>query len=435
VWLIQAAIAVTFVTQRYFAMTPPPLDQAIQHYAQAIAILTADPPLQLTPTEVLTLLSARDVVRAALAEISQPRGADLERIHHLDGVLKTHAGAITQVQKTASASISWQDSFKPDETAWWWFLEQPPTESLPWLWSAISIACLTASLTLIGDIAPRLITGSPDLLSSFFVTVQGAGGLASAGAILKAIEATAKRAGDRSVPPFKRLSWQKLSAGISVLLLVTVSGLRLSLPYFSDRYTTWGLENYGQGNWSSAKEDYERALKLNPDNAQAHFRLGVLYEDLQNTDAARTQYQLAMQGDVISAINNLARLHILNGKYSAAVVLLLKALDSEQQKSLDPPTKHAVLKNLGWARLKQTDYPGAEAYLLEAIDLQKTAKLDQNIAAPHCLLAQVMEAQKQKQAALDEWERCNKNANSFNPDEDGWVITAQKRLAAKESGK
>lgn len=417
-------------------MTPSPLDPAIDQYEQAMAVLFADSPVQLTPAEVLNILSARDAVQAVLADVTQPIGADLERIHRLDSLLKDNAAAIAQIRKETGTAISWLDSFKPDEAAWWWFLEQSPTDRLSWLWSAVSIACLTAGFTLIGDIAPRFIAGSPDLLSSFLVTLQGVGGLASTGTTLKAIDETTKRAVERSSRRLNLpLRWRELSAVVSTLLLLAVSGLRLSLPYLSDRYTHWGQENYQQGDWSSAEKNFTRALKLNPDNAQAHFRLGSLYEDLQNPDAARTQYQLAMQKSVTPAVNNLARLHILNHKYSAAVTLLLKALDSEQQNPLEPAVKHAVLKNLGWARLKQTDYPGAEAYLLEAIDLQKTAKLDQNIAAPHCLLAQVMEAQKRQQAALAEWERCNKNANSFNPDEDGWVITAQKRLAAKGSGK
>jgi hypothetical protein len=73
----------------------------------------------------------------------------------------------------------------------------------------------------------------------------------------------------------------------------------------------------------------------------------------------------------ISWINNLSRLYILNKNYPATTHLLLKALDDEQKLKPSAETKHALLKNLGWARLMQGDYPTAEAKLLEAIDLQK----------------------------------------------------------------
>ncbi|MDB9412513.1 tetratricopeptide repeat protein [Microcystis aeruginosa] len=41
---------------------------------------------------------------------------------------------------------------------------------------------------------------------------------------------------------------------------------------------------------SSAEEDYQRALSLNPDDAEAHFNLGLLYEELQDFDLARKEY-------------------------------------------------------------------------------------------------------------------------------------------------
>jgi Flp pilus assembly protein TadD len=140
-----------------------------------------------------------------------------------------------------------------------------------------------------------------------------------------------------------------------------------------------------------------------------------------------------MQGGNITAINNLARLYILDKNYPSAVNLLLKA--QQDQKNLDQEIQYAISKNLGWARLKQEDFAGAETALLEAINFQKSANLQENIAAPHCLLAQVREAQKNKKEALKEWEICNEKANGLNPDEDSWRIQAQKALTSQEQSK
>ena len=168
------------------------------------------------------------------------------------------------------------------------------------------------------------------------------------------------------------------------------------------------------------------SIKLNADDAQAHFQLGNLYEDMQMLDQARPEYQLAIQGGIPAATNNLARLNILKKDYSAAVSLLIKLYTD---KTLDSKIKHTVLKNLGWARLMQKNYPDAEAKLLEAIELQSTLKLEKyDIADVYCLLAQVMEAQGDKKEALLKWKTCNQYANITIPEQDEWATIAQKRL-------
>jgi len=211
-------------------------------------------------------------------------------------------------------------------------------------------------------------------------------------------------------------------------LLLILVGTRLALPWIATKYTALGVHQFEQQQWGGAEAKFKRALQLNADEPQAHFWLGRLYEELQKPSEARPHYQLAAQSGVLDASNNLARLYILDKNYSAAVSLLNQALENEQA---TPDTKHALLKNFGWARYEQDDLAGAESKLLEAIELQETAKLEKNIAAPHCLLAQVLDKQK-KAAARSQWELCNQNAAGYNPDEDQWAILAQKRLATKE---
>ncbi|NEQ85288.1 MAG: tetratricopeptide repeat protein, partial [Moorea sp. SIO2I5] len=125
--------------------------------------------------------------------------------------------------------------------------------------------------------------------------------------------------------------WQEVKLGLSGVLLLFLIGFRASLPLISGYFNEQGLKNYDNGDWSSAQSDYERALSLNPDNADAHYNLGSLYEDLQELDKARTQYRLAAQGGLDAAYNNLGRLYIIDKKYSEAVSLLLKGLDNLQE--------------------------------------------------------------------------------------------------------
>ncbi|MEY3826222.1 MAG: hypothetical protein RLZZ148_1036 [Cyanobacteriota bacterium] len=229
------------------------------------------------------------------------------------------------------------------------------------------------------------------------------------------------------ITPIQKYWFQILASFILILLI----GFGFSLPKISTLFNNRGYENYKHRDWGKAKENYQRALLFDHRNAEAHFNLGLLYEELQNLDAARTYYKSAIEGGIAPAINNLARLEILQKDYKTAVSLLLKASLAQ---NLDPKTKHAVLKNLGWARLMQKNYPDAKAKLEEAISLDiPQNKLERyEIAASHCLLAQVMEAQDDKEGALKEWKTCNQYATITIPEQDEWVKIAQKRLLPKD---
>jgi len=440
-------------------MTDSRLQQAIKRYQTAIEqlkttidaatdpnYLVADaakptttpeePKKLLTSTQILEVFTARDEVQAALADTMRTSGESLAAIAQLDKILKDNATAIATICET----VDWQTSFNPPKEAWWWSLqpERKPHkfwDQLDWFWSAVSISSLTISLGLVGDISSRFLTGGPDTLGALAVSTQSILTLLTAGGALtlagqEAYKRTLKRL---NIP---EQFWHEISAGFSFLLVIGLLGLRLSLPQIATQYNKWGFNNYNEGDWGSAEENYQRAIKLNPDDTLAHFRLGLLYEELQKLDLARTEYQIAAQDNIPDAINNLSRLYILNKNYPAAANLLVKALANEQKLKPSAETKHALLKNLGWARLMQSHYPDAEAKLIEAIDLQQSAKLTKNIAAPHCLLAQVMEEKKEKKSALKEWETCIQYADiASSPDEDSWVITAQKRLKEEENRK
>ena len=422
-------------------MTATRLEQALQRYEAAIAHLKASSPKEPSSAKVLDTLTARDEVQAALEDTTQTSGASLDAINQLDSVLKDNAGAIAQVRETARKTAHWHESFSPNDKAWWWSLEASTPASwgdrFDWLWGAGSITCLTISLGLLTDISSRFLAGGPDTFGALTISTQTVLTLlAAGGALTKAGQEAIQRTAIKLNIP-KRY-WHEIGAGLSAVVLLSLIGLRLSLPQIAALYTQWGWKNYSQGDWSSAEENYKRALQLNPDNTETHFNLGRLYEDLQNFDGARTEYKLAMQGSIPLAYNNLARLNILKKDHSAAVTLLLKGLEPAEGKQLDPETKYLMLKNLGWVRLEQKDYSEAKAQLEEAIALKQSPelkdKLEENLAAPHCLLAQVLQVEA-KPKAKAEWETCVSYDNRGNPDEDTWVLLADKYLKPQEMKK
>nr|WP_290226757.1 tetratricopeptide repeat protein [Trichocoleus desertorum] len=426
-------------------MTAQPLDLALQRYQSSLsqlndAIQDAKPYKDLLPY-ALEVMVARDELHKSLSDTRAVTGKTLLAIADLDQQLKKHAGAIELCLK----NIDWQASFNSQEKAWWWSLKPEKTNpwwNQDWLWQGISITCLTISLGLFGDVSSRFLKDGPDTFGAIAVSTQSVLTLLTAGG---ALTIAGQEANKRLL---KRLNvpeqyWHELGAGFSVLLLLGAVGLRQSLPHIASLYSDWGLKNYNQGDWGSAEEDYKRALQLNPDDDQTLFRLGLLYEELQDPEKARTNYQVAARAGISEAINNLSRLSLLDKKPAIATPLLLKALENDQ---LSDETHYALLKNLGWARLQQGDYANAESYLQEAIDLQKTTNLDQKasdpngkttiaIASPYCLLAEVKEAQNDKQAALTAWDNCNALANPYISEENAWAITARKKLKEQDNKK
>jgi tetratricopeptide (TPR) repeat protein len=421
----------------------PELTNTSNSPPDALPSLPAPAPSNSSPpaAPILAVLTARDRVQAALdtwttsTAVASIPTESLDKLIELDTELREQAGVIEPLTQDEE----WCSSFHPNPLPWWWSLKAPQNRSkdnLDWFCGVVSVTSLTVSLGLLGDIAPRFLTGGPDSFGAIAVSTQSVLTLLVAGGALTQAGQTALK---QLLKALKRPEkyWPQFGAAGSVLLMFGFIILRQSLPQIATTfYTKPGIESRRNGNWSTAEDQFKRAIKLNADDAEAHFQLANLYEDLQLPDQARPEYQLAIQGGIPAATNNLARLNILKKDYPAAIALLFKALDDEKKQPLDATTKHAVLKNFAWARLKQGNYPDAAARLQEAIGLESTALFTPDeLADTHCLLAQVMEAQGEKKKALNEWKSCNSNANPTIPEQDEWSTIAQKRLVPQESSK
>ncbi|WP_424101987.1 tetratricopeptide repeat protein [Moorena producens] len=416
------------------------LYSTLKHYEAALTALekTDNKP---SPEAILNVLIARNIVHEKFADIAHIYKDQLIKLVELDSRLKKQAGLITQTVQLADL----RTSFHPPKDYWWWFLEAPThrLDYLDWLWNALTVTSLTASVSLVVDISSRFLTTSLGFIGSFAVISQSALTLLTAGGILTkagrtGIEDILSRLG---IPKYL---WQEVKLGLSGVLLFSLIGFRQSLPVISGYFNEWGLDNYYDGDLSTAQSNYERALSLNPDNAEAHYNLANLYEDLQDFKKARTHYRLAAHGGLDAAYNNLGRLYIQDKKYSQAVSLLLTGLENLQEEDIknkllqkedikiQNETQYALLKNLGWARLKQGRYADAETYLRDAIELDKILKKEfkQTRAAAHCLLAQVME-KNAPDKALKEWKMCLGYADVRNPDEDIWFGMARERVDAQ----
>ncbi|WP_072722431.1 NB-ARC domain-containing protein [Planktothrix tepida] len=159
-----------------------------------------------------------------------------------------------------------------------------------------------------------------------------------------------------------------------------------------------GYQQYMKGELISAKLYLSWALQFHPNLAPAHFNLGSTYEKLQDLESAQIHYERATETEVkkakYSALNNLARLQILEGNYQAAIELIEPILPEVQDNGI----LTSLYKNLGWAYFHKNLYTQAEKFLVEALELNESC------TAAYLLLAQVKVAQGKKRQALVYWE-------------------------------
>lgn len=203
------------------------------------------------------------------------------------------------------------------------------------------------------------------------------------------------------------------------MLLFGLGNFWVLKPDIARACNNWGWEYYLSERLKIAEILYKCALLIKPDYPVPHYNLGLIYQKQQKFDLALVEYKIAVEGKDTEAHNNLARLKIyIHRDYTTAIDLLQKGLQ------LDPnaQVKSDMFKNLGWALKEQKHYSEAEIQLQEAI------KLKSNRASAHCLLAQVMEAQGNNQAALAEWRNCLKYPRPKTPEVERWKNIARQRL-------
>jgi tetratricopeptide (TPR) repeat protein len=306
------------------------LDRAVARYEKAIAAIEMAPK-DLSVELVLDVLTARNAVQAALEDKSQPNPGRLIRaVKELDARLRQQTNYINKVTKLAD----WQAILNPPQKEWWWLLDpitpKPFRDSFDWLWRVFSLVLLTASLVFIGDIATRLLSGGPDLAGVFGVIVPtvltllaGQGALTQNG-----------REGIEYVLTsfnFDKSWWDELICLATGLLLGSLILCWFSMPRIADHYIKLGNEaSYDVGQFIVAEKNYNRAIKLNPENTKVYYALGVLYQGLPDYDKAIEHYKIAWKGNHIEAGDELASLYFEQHNYQQADEWLLRVLKRQQ---------------------------------------------------------------------------------------------------------
>lgn len=385
--------------------------------------------------DILKILNARDVLYTALTQSSPPGTYLLSEILTLDHQLRDRADDIVP-QFNFSA---YRQSFPKSPEQWWWFLDEllQPPDSKPddWLFKGLTTLAWAISIGLLVSISARFLLGGAGVaglsavaLSNLLTLLKARSDLTDAGK--EGVQVFFDRF---EVPKPWRL---RVKFGSTALLMGCLFIFWLALPSISRLYNQRGQSAQKVGKLGSAEQNYNRAIAIDPDNVDAHYNFGTLYEDIQDLEQAKTQYLIAIRGDLPEAYNNLARLYLESSaqNLNKALALLNQGINLTDQQQSHPEVKYSLYKNLGWARFKQEQYIWAKSALETAIAIHEQLpseeqKIVNNPGSAYCLLAQTLEAQDLPNT-LPVWQRCCQLGNLGNPEENAWLMIARQRFEA-----
>jgi len=398
------------------------IDAVIAQYKDVLNALEytlSSTDIKLQSERIIEVLILRDLIQSVLDTQTPFRNINsLKDIKMLDKYLVDLAKKISNLD----CLVEWRSIIHPDEKTWWWFLDLKtlrPKKKFDWIFNALYFSSIGLSFSLFLDISYRFLVGGLDVIGIFPVIIYGI-------LLLVLIYLGLTRGGQEDLKNIligRRISPGLLSEAkfaLSIFTLISLLSLDASLPRISTLYYERGLAARYSNQFSTAKSSFKRAIQLYPDYAEAHFRLGSLYEDLQDLDLALTHYRIAAVNGLPEAFNNLGRLYILEQDYNSALPLLYQGLFLLDAHADNVDLRYVLLKNLGWAALGQKRLDEAKETLEEAIALRDEE------ASAYCLLAQVLEAQNKN--ALEVWGNCLNYARPTNPDEGAWLGLAQARL-------
>ena len=389
---------------------------------------------------VIDVLMKRDSLQNILSESSKLTANELKEVESLDRSLKEQKEVILQVPNLSEL----RSLIKPPESNWWWYVSSR-WDNWDWLWNGLTIAALTVSLSLVVNTSSRILSGGANSVNTLYVFGQSVLTLMVGGGALTQVgqKSYEKILIQLHIP---KEFWQETSCGLSWLLMVSLLGINAALPSWALKVNQNELENFDNKRVESAKADFERAIAMRPNYGEAYYNLGWLYEELNDLDKAKAQYEVAVQSDpqrfdsaitYVKALNNLGRLYVLKKDYGTAVRLLSQGVERANAINLQGNVEarddyYNLLKNLGWARLMQERYEEAEAKLTVAV------KVNPDRSAAYCLLAQVLEAKVPKDSPKDKakvvgfWTKCASKATPSDlakPEDDDWHGLANKRLS------
>jgi tetratricopeptide (TPR) repeat protein len=384
-------------------------DQTITGYESALSTLeqSADP--QFAPA-ALPVLLARDKVALALEE-ETPGAAAFKTLTNADERLAKLAPKFDSIIKSETLD-TWRQSVLPDESAWWWHLDdlaKSKQTGFKRLSTIIAIFLVTASIAVFADTFNVLRNIGANPISTLGVLVQGALAFIAASAFTEAgrnwLIDKFSRFGNRT---FK--GWGRTGLSFAVFLttllfwFVVPIGAAWYFHRVGDRY-------FGEGLYEQAANSYRQASSLRPYVISYHWALAKAEEKSTNFDKAISEYKsmsalyerpgTKIDDAYFLAKCDLVRLLISQDKNYALAESTMNDLQKKIGQVSEPNrllVQYFLFTYQGWIELERRNLPTAKRelefmvntfcdgptarYLLaRVLEEQAQAESDKNIAA------------------------------------------------------
>lgn len=146
----------------------------------------------------------------------------------------------------------------------------------------------------------------------------------------------------------------------------TLPGDKVSLKQASDYNYELGVKYLQQGQRDLAMEKLQKAIRQNPDNANAYMGLGMLYDTIGDPDRADNNYRIALREapDNPQVQNNYAVFLCQHGQAQKSEKYFIEAAQNPLY-----PTPEAAFTNAGVCANKINDAAAAAQYFRKALDI------------------------------------------------------------------
>ncbi|MDQ3667580.1 MAG: tetratricopeptide repeat protein [Acidobacteriota bacterium] len=138
-------------------------------------------------------------------------------------------------------------------------------------------------------------------------------------------------------------------------------------------YMEKGREFYRDDEDAQALEAFQQALRLDPELAEAHFRLGLTYDAFGQAPEAEAAYKKAVEAYKkylgINGNNDDAEAHYNLGQTYAGLHLYTEAVREYRQATLLKPDDAAIHYDLGLALMRLAQYDEASRAFAKSLEL------------------------------------------------------------------
>ncbi len=298
--------------------------------------------------EFLEILLTRDALKKLLSTEIKPSASVILKLENLDSQLKQNAERLIQFIDLAQ----YRENFPKSSDAWWWYLDiyseekarkSHPWNRFDWFFRVVRVLVWTGNLALLGTLAALFLSSGSGFWGAVTIAFPSILSLLQAQSELTE---TGKKGFDKLLERLKipQEFHEEAKLGSSLLMTGLLLIIWLELPSISNSYKRGGKQDQDNQKLALAEEKYLKAVELDPDNLDAHYKLATLYEELQDSANAKKQYIIAAKGGYLDAYNNLAYWYIRENKNDEAVELLNKGLNIlDKKESNDVPQEKRLL--------------------------------------------------------------------------------------------